>query len=310
MDKIYAGIDVSKSTLDVAISNKAEIKSFPNQESGIQEIVKYLKEEKLELTVMESTGGLEKRLAVALVEASIPVVVVNPRQVRDFAKAKGKLAKTDSIDARILVEFGTDIRPEVRPLSDQQTDAIKALLVRRQQLKEMITMENNRLWSADSKVVPSIQEHLKWLNQDLQSIDDDLQDKIQTSLIWRQKDNLLQSVPGVGRVLSMTLLAALPELGRLGPKKLASLAGVAPFNRDSGKYRGKRTTKGGRPRVRPALYMATLTSTRFNPVIKAYYNHLLEMGKAKKVALVACMRKLLIILNAIVRDNRPWQYKA
>jgi transposase len=310
VDKTYAGIDVSKATLDVAISNKAEIKSFPNHESGVQQIVTYLKKQELTMTVMEATGGLEKLLAASLVEANIPVVVVNPRQVRDYAKAKGKLAKTDSIDARILVEFGIDIHPEIRPLSDKQTDAIKAILVRRQQLMDMITMENNRLWSAEIKVIPSIQEHLNWLKRDLKSMDEDLNDKIQKSPIWGEKDNLLQSVPGVGPVLSITLLGALPELGRLNRKQIAALAGVAPFNRDSGKYRGKRTTKGGRSRVRPALYMATLVATRFNPVIKAQYSHLIEMGKVKKVALVACMRKLLTILNAMVRDNRPWQYTA
>ena len=308
MDKIYAGVDVSKATLDVAISNQTEVKSFPNHESGIKQIVKNLKNQALTLTVMEATGGLEKLLAASLIEASIPVVVVNPRQVRDFAKAKGKLAKTDSIDARILVEFGNDIHPEVRPLSDKQTDEIKALLVRRQQIMDMITMENNRLWPADIRVIPSIQDHLNWLKQDLKNIDKDLNDKIQKSPIWREKDDLLQSVPGVGPVLSITLMGALPELGKLTRKQIAALAGVAPFNRDSGKYRGKRTTKGGRTRVRPALYMATLVATRFNPVIKAHYKHLIGMGKVKKVALVACMRKLLTILNAMLRDNRPWQY--
>jgi transposase len=310
VDKIYAGIDVSKATLDVALSNQTEIKSYPNHESGIKQIVKYLKQQTLTLTVMEATGGLEKLLAASLVEASIPVVVVNPRQVRDYAKAKGKLAKTDSIDARILFEFGTDIHPEIRPLSDKQTDEIKAMLVRRQQLMDMITMENNRLWPADRKVLPSIQDHLNWLKQELKNIDHDLNDRIQKSPIWREKDDLLQSVPGVGPVLSVTLLGALPELGSLTRKQIAALAGVAPFNRDSGKYRGKRTTKGGRTRVRPALYMATLAATRFNPIIKAQYVHLLEMGKVKKVALVACMRKLLTILNAMLRDNKPWQYAA
>jgi transposase len=310
VDKIYAGIDVSKATLDVAISNQTEIKSYPNHESGIKQVVRYLKKQELTLTVMEATGGLEKLLAASLVEASIPVVVVNPRQVRDYAKAKGKLAKTDSIDAKILAEFGLDIHPEIRPLSDKQTDEIKAILVRRQQLMDMITMENNRLWPADIKVLPSIQDHLNWLKQELKNIDNDLNDKIQKSPIWREKDNLLRSVPGVGPVLSITLMGALPELGTLTRKQIAALAGVAPFNRDSGKYRGKRTTKGGRTRVRATLYMATLVATRFNPVIKAQYTHLIEMGKVKKVALVACMRKLLTILNAMLRDNKPWQYTA
>jgi transposase len=308
VDKVHAGIDVSKATLDVAISNQKEVKSFSNDESGIKQIVSYLKKEVPVLTVMEATGGLEKLVAAYLIESLIPVVVVNPRQVRDFARSKGQLAKTDNIDARILAEFSRDIHPEVRPLADEQTNEIKAMLVRRQQLQGMITSENNRLWSADLRIIPSIQEHIRWLKQDLKNMDSDLEDKIKKSPVWREKDDLLQSVPGVGPVLSMTLLGALPELGNLTRKQIAALAGVAPFNQDSGKYRGKRTTKGGRTRVRPALYMATLVATRFNPVIKAYYNHLVEMGKLKKFALTACMRKLLIILNAIVRDRRPWQY--
>lgn len=308
MDKIYAGIDVSKATLDVAVTSQKEIKTFSNGEDGIKQIVSYLRKRRPILTVMEATGGLERLLAASLVEATIPVVVVNPRQVRDYAKAKGKLAKTDSIDAHILAEFGHDIHPEVRALSDKQTEAIKAVLVRRQQIKDMITMENNRLWPADIKVIPSIQEHLNWLKQELKRIDQDLEDKIQKSSLWKEKDNLLQSVPGVGPILSITLLGDLPELGSLTGKQIAALAGVAPFNRDSGQYRGKRMIKGGRRGIRPALYMATLVATRFNPIIKAYYIHLIEKGKAKKVALVACMRKLLIILNAIVRDHHPWQY--
>jgi transposase len=308
VDEIHAGIDVSKATLDVAVTCQKEIKSFPNNEGGIKQIVFYLKKQVPFLTVMEATGGLEKLIAASLVEASIPVVVVNPRQVRDFAKAKGKLAKTDSIDAWILAEFAREIHPEVRPLPDKQTDEIKAMLVRRQQIIEMITMENNRLWSADRRVMPSIQDHLNWLKQELKNLDKDLGDKIKQSPIWRKKDDLLQSVPGVGPVLSVTLLSSLPELGKMNRKQIAALAGVAPFNRDSGKYRGKRMTRGGRVRVRSSLYMAALVATRFNPVIKAYYKHLLDMGKIKKVALTACMRKLLIILNAMVRDHRPWQY--
>jgi transposase len=308
VNKIHAGIDVSKATLDVATSNRKETKTFPNDESGITRAVSYLKKEMPTLTVMEATGGLEKLLAASLVEASIPVVVVNPRQVRDFARAKGKLAKTDNIDAHILVEFACDIHPEIRSPTDKQTEEIKAMMVRRQQLISMITMEKNHLCSASTAVVPSIQENIKWLKQLLNNLDNNLENHIQNSPIWREKDDLLKSVPGVGSVLSMTLLGALPELGNLTRKQVAALAGVAPFNRDSGKYRGKRTTKGGRTRVRPPLYMATLVATRFNPVIKAYYDHLLKMGKIKKVALTACMRKLLIILNAIIRERRQWKY--
>jgi transposase len=308
MDKIYAGVDVSKDSLEVATSNRKEIKSFNNDERGINELTNYLKKEIPELTVMEATGGLEKRLAASLVEVSIKVVVVNPRQVRDFARAKGKLAKTDNIDAHILAEFACDIHPEVRPLTDKQTEEIKAMLVRRQQLIGMITMEENHLSSAIQAVAPAIQVNITWLKQLVKDLDSELEKQIQDSPVWREKDNLLKSVPGVGRVLSMTLLGTLPELGKLTRKQIAALAGVAPFNRDSGKYRGKRTIKGGRTRVRTPLYMATLVATRFNPVIKVYYNHLLKMGKIKKVALTACMRKLLVILNAIIRENHSWEY--
>jgi transposase len=305
----YVGIDVSKATLDVAASKRKEIKHFSNDEKGIIQIVGYLKKEKPVLTVMESTGGLEKFLAASLTEYAIPVAVVNPKQVRDFARAKGILAKTDIIDARVLVEFASDIHPEVRKLTDNQTQEIKAMLVRRQQLIAMITMEKNRLYSADQVVIPSIQENIKWLKQQLDNLDNDIENKIQGSPIWREKEDLLKSVPGVGQILSITLLGALPELGNLTRKQVAALAGVAPFNRDSGKYRGKRTIKGGRARVRASLYMATLTATRFNPIIREYYIHLLSMGKLKKVALTACMRKLLVILNAVLRERRPWSYE-
>jgi transposase len=306
MDKIFVGIDVSKASLDVAITSQKEIKSFSNNESGIGQIVTYLKKHNPVLTVMEATGKLERFLAASLVEANLPTVVVNPRQVRDFARAKGILAKTDSLDARILAEFGREIQPEIRPFPDKQTEQIKAILARRQQIIEMVTMENNRLGKADTRVLPSIQNHLNWLKQELKDINQDLNDKIGQSPIWREKDNLLKSVPGVGQVLSMTLLGAMPELGTLNRKQIAALAGVAPFNRDSGKYRGKRAIKGGRSQVRAALYMAALVATRFNSVIRSYYQHLLVLGKLKKIALVACMRKLLTILNAILRDHRAW----
>jgi transposase len=308
VDKIHAGVDVSKTTLDVVVTDQKEIKSFSNDESGIQQIVDYLKKNLPVLTVMEATGGLEALLAANLEAAQIPVVVANPRQVRDYARSVGKLAKTDNIDARILAEFSRDIHPEPRPLADEQTKAIKAMLVRRQQVIAMITTENNRVWSANLRIAQDIQKHIAWLKQQLKDLDDNLKNQIQNSPIWREKDDLLKSVPGVGPVLSLTLMSALPELGTLNRKQIAALAGVAPFNRDSGKYRGKRTTKGGRTRVRSALYMAALVATRFNPVIKEYYQHLLKLGKVKKVALTACMRKLLTMLNAIIRDRRQWHY--
>jgi len=308
MNKVHAGIDVSKATLDVASSNQKGIKSFSNDEGGITQVVSYLTKQMPVLTVIEATGGLEKLLAASLVQASIPVVVANPRHVRDFARAKGRLAKTDNIDALILAEFACDIHPEVKPLADEQTEQIRSLMVRRQQIIGMMTMERNRLSLARLSMKSSIQEHINWLSEQLKNLDKDIGNKIQNSSIWREKDSLLKSVPGVGPVLSITLLGALPELGCLTRQQIAALAGVAPFNRDSGKYRGRRTTKGGRARVRSSLYMATLAATRFNPVIRAHYEHLLKMGKVKKVALVACMRKLLVILNAVIRDRRPWQY--
>ena len=308
MKKIYAGIDVAKATLDMAISNQKEIRSFTNDENGINQLVHYLKKEPPAIIVMEATGGLEKLLAAALTGADLQAVIVNPRQIRDFARAKGKLAKTDALDARIMADFACDIHPEVRALSDQQTEEIKALMVRHQQVVRMITSENNRLSSTNKAVRSSIQSHVKWLKLQLKEIDKNLEEQIQNSPVWREKDNILRSVPGVGPVLSITIMGSLPELGRINRKQIAALVGVAPLNRDSGVMRGKRSIWGGRARVRAALYMATLTSTRFNPVIRAYYEHLLKAGKAKKVALTACMRKLLTILNVMIRNNNTWRY--
>lgn len=307
MSQTYVGIDIAKAKLDVALGEEKEIKSFPHDEAGISALVLYLQEYHPVNIVMEATGGREKIVAVALVEAHLPVAIVNPRQVRDYARAKGKLAKTDIIDARIMASFACDLHPEPRPLSDEQTEQIKDIMTRRRQVVGMITMEQNRLSGAGKSVRPSISDHIEWLRHQLKEIDRDLGQQIKNSPIWRAKDNLLQSVPGVGPVLSITLLASLPELGRLNRKKIAALVGVAPMNRDSGLMRGKRTIRGGRSPVRTALYMATLVATQHNPVISAYYHHLLSKGKEKKLALTACMRKLLIILNAMVRDNRTWQ---
>jgi transposase len=308
MDKMYVGIDIATDKLDVGMTNREGIITYPYGEGGISMIIKDIQKQTPALVVLEATGGLEKLLAASMVAAEIPVVVVNPRRVKEYARCKGKLAKTDAIDAGTIAEYGRDIHPQIRPLPDKETTEIKSLIVRRQQLQEMITAENNRMWSASARVLPSIQEHLKWLKQELKNLDRNLEDRIQNSPIWREKDDLLRSVPGVGPVLSSTLLSSLPELGQLTGKRIAALAGVAPFNRDSGRHRGKRKIFGGRIRVRPALYMATLVATRFNPVIKAHYQHLLSKGKEKKVALTACMRKLLVILNAMLRDRRKWQY--
>jgi transposase len=309
MEKVYAGVDVSKATLDVAITGEKEVQSFSNNEAGIIKLVNYLKTNSPELTIAESTGGLEKLLAGYLTAAGLQVAIVNPKRVRDFAKAKGKLAKTDNIDAMIMAEFAADIRPIVRPLADKDTEEIKALMTRRHQIMEMITAERNRLYFANSAVKPQIEAHVEWLKNELKDIDNNLEDRIKKSPIWKEKDALLKSVPGVGKVTSFTLMGSLPELGQLNRKEIASLVGVAPVNRDSGTMRGRRTILGGRSRVRTRLYMAALSATRHNPVIKEYYNHLLKKGKAKKVALTACMRKLLTILNAMVKNNQKWQYK-
>ena len=308
MEQTYVGVDIAKARLDVALGNKKEVKSFTNDEAGVDALVTYLQEYHPTTIVMEATGGLEKLISGVLVEANLPVAIVNPRQVRDYAKAKGKLAKTDIIDARIMAEFACDIHPAPRPLADKQTEEIKSIMARRRQVVGMLTMEKNRLSSATKSVKPLISAHIEWLKHQLKEIDKNLDEQIRNSPIWREKEDLLRSVPGVGPVLSITLMGSLPELGRLNRKQIAALVGVAPMNRDSGTMRGKRTIRGGRSNVRAALYMATLAATRFNPVIKAYYNHLLAQGKAKKLALTACMRKLLIILNSMVRNNCHWQY--
>jgi transposase len=259
------------------------------------------------LVVLEATGGLEIPLTGVLAAAGVPVVVVNPRQVRDFAKATGQLAKTDALDAQTLAHFAEVIRPELRPLPDEQTQALAAILARRRQLVEMLTAEKNRLGSARTPVRTSLRTHIAWLERELNHRDRDLAHAIRESPVWREKDALLQSTPGVGPVVTTTLLANLPELGTLTGKQIAALVGVAPLNRDSGSWRGKRTVWGGRAQIRAVLYMAAIVAARFNPVIRAFYQRLCAAGKAKKVALTACMRKLLIILNAMLKHRTPWR---
>lgn len=257
--------------------------------------------------VLEATGGLEVPLASALAVAGIPVAVVNPRQVRDFAKATGRLAKTDAIDAQTLARFAEAVRPAPRPLPDEAAQAFSALLTRRRQLIEMLVAEQNRMQRAPRPIQQQIQAHVTWLKQQLAALDEDLTHRIQSTPIWREQEDLLRSVPGIGPVVSRTLLAELPELGTLTHKQIAALVGVAPLNRDSGTLRGRRTTWGGRAVVRAALYMSTLVATKHNPVIKVFYQRLRAAGKAPKVALVACMRKLVTILNAIVKHRTPWR---
>jgi len=306
-EPVCVGVDVAKSTLDVAVSHSKETRQFDNDYKGITSAVRYIAGLKPAKIILEATGHLEMPLAASLQASRLPVVIVNPRQVRDFARATGVLAKTDRIDARILALFGLQVKPEVRLLPDQKAREMSNLLARRRQLIEMLTAEHNRFLQADDSIRPSIEIHIKWLEEAVSAINDDLDRQIRSSPSWLEKDNLLKSVPGVGKVVSTTLLIELPELGILNRRKIAALVGVAPLNRDSGTLRGKRTVWGGRAKLRAVLYMAALVGVRCNPVMAAFYQRLLNAGKAKKVALVACMRKLLTILNAIIRSKTTWR---
>jgi transposase len=302
----FVGIDVSKQTLDVAACPEQEHWTESNDARGITQLIKCLERRSVTLIVLEATGGLEMPVAAALAAAKLPVVVVNPRQTRDFAKATGKLAKSDRIDAHVLAQFAQAVRPPLRPLKDAQTQELEALLARRRQLLDMHTAEHNRLASASRRVAQDIQAHLLWLEKRLKDLDQALTRAIQDSPAWRAQDDLLQAVPGVGPGLSRSLIAELPELGTLNRRKIAALTGIAPFNCDSGKFRGKRRIWGGRAALRAALYMAALAAVRCNPVIRLFYQRLTAAGKEHKVAMVACMRKLLTILNAMVKNRTPW----
>lgn len=304
----YVGIDVSKARLDVAIVPGEQTWSVANDDGGITELVEKLKGLTPKLVLLEATGGLERRVLARLVGGGLPAMAINPRNVRDFAKSLGKLAKTDRIDAIVLGRFAQAVRPELRPIADEQSQELQALLTRRRQIVEMITAEKNRLFATDaSKARRMIKEHIEYLQKSLNINDYDLDQTIKETPIWLEKVDLLESMPGVGRVTATTLVALLPELGTLGRKQIAALVGVAPFNRDSGTLRGRRAVWGGRATVRAVLYMAALTSARWNPAIRALYQRLKAAGKPSKVALVACMRKLLTILNAMLRSRVPWR---
>ncbi len=306
-DKVYAGIDVSAAHLDMAVLPSGEEWRFTNDPAGIKTLTDRLAGRGSVLVVLEATGGMELPVVGELaVAAGVEVVVVNPRQVRDFARATGKLAKTDALDAQVLARFGEAVKPPVRPLPDATLRELRALATRRHQLMKMLTAERNRLRTASERVQPQIKEHILWLKRQIKDLDKDLRDSIRSSPLWRAQENLLRSAPGVGPVVSSILLAKLPELGTLNRHQIGALVGVAPLNRDSGTLRGKRKVWGGRAPVRAALYMAALVATRHNSVIKAFYQRLLQAGKPKKVALTACMRKLLTILNVMVRDQRNW----
>ena len=301
----FIGIDVAKAQLEFADRPSGERGAVSNDEDGIRALVAHC--QAATLVVCEATGGYEAPLVAALATAGLPVVVANPRQVRNFAKATGQLAKTDAIDAQILALFAERVRPELRALPDEAVEALDALLTRRRQLVEMLVAERNRLLLARPTIRRDLQQHIRFLERRLREADDDLHTAVKASPVWRVKDDLLQSVPRVGRVVSLTLLAELPELGRLSRKAIAALVGVAPLARDSGTLRGKRLVYGGRAPVRAVLYMAALVAARRNPVIRAFYQRLRTAGKPVKVALTACMRKLLVILNAIARSGTPWQ---
>lgn len=303
---IFIGIDVSKARLDVAVCPSGQSESVTNDEAGIKTLVKRLGEIQPALIVLEATGGVERQLTRALVNAELPVVVINPRQVRDFAKATGQLAKTDSIDALVLARFAEAVRPALRPLPNEVTLELRALIARRRQLTEMIVAERNRLGGASKTVRKRIDAHVRWLEAELQRADGDLDQSIRQSPIWQEKEDLLRSIPGIGPVISRTLLAELPELGGLNRKQIASLVGIAPLNRDSGTLRGRRAIWGGRATVRAALYMAALVASRRNSVISVFYKRLRTAGKAPKVALVACMRKLLTIINSMITHKTRW----
>jgi transposase len=303
---LFVGIDVSKAILDVAVIPTEEVKRFTNDADGCKELVSWLSEAEPELIVLESTGGLEMQSAGLLTSAGLPAVIVNPRQVRNFAKALGKLAKTDAIDALVIARFAQAVQPEVRPFNDEQTLELKALVARRKQLSDMLVAEQNRLKSAHKRVKKSISSSIDWLRSQIDETDKDISDSISNNDLWREKEEILTSAKGVGPVLSASLLCLLPELGTLNRKKISALVGVCPYNRDSGHFRGKRCISGGRADIRSVLYMATLAATRYNPVIKAFFGRLKEAGKPPKVAIVACMRKLLTILNAMLKTSQKW----
>jgi transposase len=308
--EIFVGIDVSKAWLDVAEHEREETFRCGNEDAGIADLVKRMKALKPRLIVLEPTGGFEKLVVAELTHAGLPAVVVNAKRVRDFARATGRLAKTDKLDAKVLAHFAAAIRPAVRSLRSEEEEQLTALLTRRRQVVDMLTVEKNRLVTVRAKMRSDIETHIEWLANSLKELDKEIEDFVEGTPIWKEKDALLQSVPGVGPVTSATMLGMLPELGKLNRQEIAALVGVAPVNKDSGKKQGKRKVYGGRADVRSVLYMAALSAKKFNPVIRKFYERLIKQGKEKKVALTACMRKLLVILNAMMRTNQPWRTQA
>ena len=307
MKKVFIGIDIAKDTIDISVLPSGESWTVGTTPTELPETVDRLAALKPTNIVMEATGGYETRLAASLATAGLPVAVINPRQVRDFARALGILAKTDAIDAHVLALFAEKVQPECRPLPTDDEHALKELLTRRRQLVDMRTAESNRLQQIVSKQVhDSITTLIESVNHELDVIEREIDNRIKASPVWRAKDKLLQSVPGIGKTTASMLIVALPELGHLNRRQIASLAGLAPMNRDSGTFRGRRMITGGRALIRAGLYMPILSAVRYNPKIKPFYDRLIAAGKLEKVAITACMRKLLTMLNAIARKNEPW----
>lgn len=308
--EIFIGIDVSKDFLDLAVHPPAQTWRVENTPHGMTPLVAQLQALQPTLIVLEASGGFEGELVAALAAAQLPVVVTNPRRVRNFARATGRLAKTDKLDAQLLAQFAAALRPDIRPLPSAEQDHLTALLTRRRQIVDMLTAEQNRLHTVRAPLGEDITEHIAWLRQRLAKFDHEIDDFIHGSPLWSDQEALLQSVPGVGPITASTIVAFLPELGTLNRQEIAALVGLAPIAQESGKKQGKRRIFGGRAPVRSVLYMAALSARTHNPVIKRFYEHLLDQGKPKKVALTACMRKLLVILNALLRANQPWRATA
>jgi transposase len=310
LQESFVGIDVSKNTLDLRIEPVGQSLRVAYDDAGVSEICQRLTEVSPTLIVMEATGGLETRLASELAAQGLPVAVINPRQARDFAKATGQLAKTDQVDAAVLAAFAQAIRPAVRPLKDADTRELGDLVTRRRQLVAMRVQETLRLGTANSKALQkNLKSHITWLDKQIAKLDDELTQRLRNSEVWKAKEDLLRGIPGVGAVTSLTMLAKCPELGQLNRREIAKLTGIAPLANDSGKHRGKRFIWGGRADVRAVLYMATISAIRCNPAIKAFAERLKQTGKPAKVVIVACMRKLLTIMNAMIKSNTPWTPK-
>jgi len=305
--EIFVGIDVSKTRLDISIGGGHEYWQVANEERGFMKLIERLRSLHPTLIVLEATGGLELPLVAEIASAGLPIAVVNPKRIRDFARSVGQLAKTDKLDARIIAQFAQMVRPGVRHLRTEEEEHLTALLTRRMQVIEMLTAEKNRSYSTRQVMKGVLQRHIEWLQDDLKKLDQTIAEFIQQSPLWSGKEKVLRSVPGIGPVTGATILANLPELGTLNRQKIAALVGVAPVNKDSGKKCGKRRVFGGRAVVRRTLYMAALSATKCNPKIKPFYENLICRGKEKKVALTACMRKLLVILNVMVKNNEVWR---